>query len=120
MQISAYFLENEEYVMQIFDLFRKCNNQRIALNEIIEVLQCMIIHGKIDGERLLNYIEEWLLSEINKDLDNFISIERLMRVVNTDSKMKKISKAILANEVNSDYLSKMNAIFHHLEENAKN
>lgn len=120
LQISAYFLENEEYVMQIFDLFRKCNNQRIALNEIIEVLQCMIIHGKLDGERLLDYIEEWLLSEINKDLDNFISIEGLMRVVNTDSKMKKISKAILANEVNSDYLSKMNVIFRHLEENAKN
>lgn len=111
LEISAYFINDHETILNVFDQMREITNSRIILSEIVRIMKIFIRKSKIDESVIIDYVEKWLVEIYNDDIGHFCKISELLADCNEKNSLNNISNMITEGKFDEKHLQSMNNLF---------
>lgn len=111
LQMCAYYIAEDDMIFRIFDLMREILNYYIILPEIVNIMLSYIALAKIDEDRLISYVEKWLIDMGNKQCEHFNKVMELLIDCKKENSMPNISQMIMEDKFDERHLKAMNNIF---------
>lgn len=111
LYVCSYYITEDDTILKIFDLMREILNQKIILPEIVNIMESYIKRAKINENKLIGYVEKWLMDFGNEQCEDFKKVTELLLNCKNVNSMPKISRMILKDKFDEDHLKAMNNIF---------
>lgn len=111
LEISAYFINDSETVLNVFDQMREITNSRIILSEIVRIMKIFIRKSKMAENIIIDYVEKWLVEIYKDDIGHFCKISELLADFNEKNSLNIISHMIVEGWFDEKHLQSMNNLF---------
>lgn len=111
LQLCAYYIAEDKIIFRIFDLMREISNYYIILPEIVDIMQSYIMLAKVNEDRLISYVENWLIDIRDKQCEHFSKVTELLIDCKKENLMPNISQMIMEDKFDERHLKAMNNIF---------
>lgn len=111
LQLCSYYITEDDIVLKIFDLMREIENYKIIFPEIVQIIKSFIALAKINEDKLINYVEKWLMDFSNGRCEDFVKVTGLLLDCKKENSMPNISKMVMEDKFDDAHLKAMNNIF---------
>lgn len=111
LQLCAYYITEDDIVLKIFDLMREIINYEIIFPEIVDIMESYIVLAKVNEDRLISYVEKWLINIGNEQCEHFNKVMELLLDCKKENLMPNISQMIIEDKFDESHLKAMNNIF---------
>lgn len=111
LQVCAYYITDEDVILYIFDLMREILNKNITIIDIVKIMETYISLNKIDEEKLINYVEKWLVNYKDERYEIFKEVAKLLFDCKKENSLPLISKMVTEEVFDDDHLKALSDVF---------
>ena len=111
LQLCAYYVAEDDIIFRVFDLMREILNSKIIFTEIVDIMKSYIALAKVNEDRLISYVERWLIDIDNEQCEYFSKVMGLLLNCKKENSMPNISQMIMEDKFDKPHLKAMNNIF---------